>query len=125
LFSTIMEIAGVPYRKDYADGVSLVPVMRDPAAKIDRPALYWHYPHYHHFGGRPSSAIRMGSLKLIEWHEGARLGLGPAIELFDVVADPGETKDLSSTQAARAKKMQSLLSEWRKRVQAQEMSLRN
>jgi hypothetical protein len=67
----------------------------------------------------------MGSLKLIELHEGARLGLGPAIELFDVVADPGETKDLSASQPSRAAEMRALLAAWRQDVRAQEMSIRN
>ncbi len=124
LFCTIMEIAGVPYRKDYADGTSLVPLLRGTVSKLESRALHWHYPHYHHFGGRPSSAIRRGPLKLIEWHEGARLGLGPAIELFDVVADPGETKDLAPSQPEKARALQAELRAWREEVRAQEMALR-
>jgi arylsulfatase A len=124
LFCTIMEIAGVPYRKDYADGVSLLPLLRGTARTLERDALYWHYPHYHHFGGRPSSAIRRGSLKLIEWHEGAILGRGPAVELFDVVADPGESNDLAPAQPATARSLQAELRAWRERVRAQEMTVR-
>ena len=120
-----MEIARVPYRPDYADGTSLLPVLRDPGTTLARDAIYWHYPHYHHFGGRPGSAIRMGPLKLIEWHEGVLLGQGPAIELFDVVNDPGETRDLSATQPDRAQHLQAQLRAWRDRVRAQQMSVRH
>lgn len=124
LFCTIMEIAGVPYRKDYADGVSLLPLLRDTAPALARDALYWHYPHYHHFGGRPSSVIRRGPLKLIEWHEGEVLGLGPAVQLFDVVKDPGETNDLAPAQGATVRALQADLRAWRGSVRAQEMSVR-
>jgi arylsulfatase A len=124
LFCTIMEITGTPYRKDYADGVSLMPLLRDPEQRLDRDALYWHYPHYHHFGGRPSSAIRVGSLKLIEWHEGVMLGLGPAVELFDVVNDPGETRDLSASEPQQVQQLLSQLRAWRQATRTLEMTVR-
>jgi arylsulfatase A len=119
-----MEIAGVPYRKDYSDGVSLLPLLRGEASTLNRDALYWHYPHYHHFGGRPSSVIRAGRYKLIEWHEHVLLGKKPAVELFDVVADMGEQRDLAREQPERASAMQAKLRAWRQQVGAQEMSIR-
>jgi arylsulfatase A len=124
LFSTIMEIAGVPYRRDYADGVSIVPLLRGSATTLGRDAIYWHYPHYHHFGGRPGTAIRAGDYKLIEWYEGTLVGLGPAVELFNVVDDIGETRDLATAQPERVAAMREKLHEWRRSMNAQEMTVR-
>lgn len=124
LFSTIMEIAGVPYRKDYADGVSLLPLLRGTATTLARDAIYWHYPHYHHFGGRPGTAIRSGDYKLIEWYEGSMVGLGPAVELFNVVDDIGETRDLAAAQPERVAAMRAKVHEWRRNLDVQEMTVR-
>lgn len=124
LFCTVMEIAGAPWRKDYADGVSLLPLLRGTAPTLGREALHWHYPHYHHFGGRPSSAIRSGPYKLIEWHEGVLLGRGPAVQLFDVVNDIGEQHDLAAARPELARRLQEQLRAWRHRVAALEMTVR-
>lgn len=124
LFCTIMDIAQVPYRQDYHDGVSLTPLLKDTASELDRDALYWHYPHYHHQGGRPSSVIRSGQYKLIEWHEGVLLGLGSPLELFDVVSDPGEQHNLAESMPKLASRLQKKLRKWRTEVSTQEMSIR-
>jgi arylsulfatase A len=124
LFNTIMEICRVPYRPDYSDGVSLLPLLKDETAELARKSLHWHYPHYHHFGGRPSSVIRTGPFKLIEWHEGAKLGLGPVVELYDVVDDPSETRDLTAVMPELAATLRANLSSWRTSVRAQEMTVR-
>ncbi len=123
LFCTIMEIAGAPYRKDYSGGASLLPLLRDIAPTLGRAALHWHYPHYHHQGGRPSSVIRSGPYKLIEWHEGVLLGRGPAVELFDVVADPGEQRNLAAEKPELAGRLIKDVRVWRVRVGAQEMTV--
>ncbi|MEM9828496.1 MAG: sulfatase, partial [Planctomycetota bacterium] len=50
------------------DGRSLLPLLVEPEATLDRDALYWHYPHYHH--DRPASSIRARDWKLIEYLDG-------------------------------------------------------
>ncbi len=124
LFCTVMEIAGAPYRKDYADGTSLLPLLREAAPTLGREAIRWHYPHYHHFGGRPSSAIRSGPYKLIEWHEGTLLNQGPAVELFDVVADTGEQRNLAAEKPDLARRLLADVRAWRAQISAQEMTVR-
>ena len=56
-FPTYLEVAGVSGR-DRVDGRSLVPLLRDPGARLDRDAIFWHYPHYHPGGATPYGAIR-------------------------------------------------------------------
>ncbi|MBI4621771.1 MAG: sulfatase-like hydrolase/transferase [Verrucomicrobia bacterium] len=96
------------------------------AAGRDRDTLCWHYPHYHHLGLAPAGAIRMGDFKLIEWFEvalGAVGAIGPAVELFDLKADPGETRNLVYEMPERCVEMRSRLRVWRRSVGAQEMRL--
>jgi arylsulfatase A-like enzyme len=75
-------------------------------------ALFWHYPHYGNQGGAPSAAIRRGDHKLIEWFEEDK------VELFNVVTDPGETKNLAAEQPELAAKLRSELHAWQKEVGA-------
>ena len=92
------------------DGVNLMPLLKDPAAKLSREALYFHYPHYHH--SRPASAMRQGNFKLIEWLEDGRL------ELYDLNVDIGESTNLAATHPERAAKMAAELKQWRTEVGA-------
>jgi len=125
LFSTLMEMTNTTYEPRLHDGSSLVPVLKGQSATLGREALYWHYPHYHHLGDfRPGSAIRMGRYKLIAWYEGVLLGRGPAVELFDLLADPGETTDLAASKPELAATMRAKLEAWKSQVQAQEMVIR-
>jgi uncharacterized sulfatase len=90
--------------------VSLVPVLSNPAAALEREGLYWHLPHYHH--STPASALRRGDWKLIEFFE-----TGQA-ELYKLSADPGETTDLSELEPEQVAKLRSQLAAWRERVGA-------
>lgn len=92
------------------DGINLLPLLKNPSAKLTREALYFHYPHYHH--SRPASAMRQGNFKLIEWLEDGRL------ELYDLNADIGESTNLLAAQPERAARMAAELKQWRTRVGA-------
>ena len=54
---------------------------------------------------------------------GAGGAKGPACELFDLSADPGESCDLAAAQPARRDALLRRLREWRQAVGAQEMQL--
>lgn len=125
LFSTLMEVTGTTFDPSLHDGLSLLPLLAGAKTSLGRDALYWHYPHYHHLGDfRPGSVIRSGRYKLIQWYEGTLIQQGPAFELFDVVDDGGETKNLASEKPELAAALVTKLNAWKERVGAQEMTVR-
>ncbi len=109
-FPTLLEATATRGVGIDIDGVSFLPTFSSKA--LAERALFWHYPHYGNQGGAPGSAIRRGHWKLIEWLEDG------SIELFDVVRDIGETRDLSRTQPKRARRLLAELQAWRKQVGA-------
>ena len=110
LMPTILAAAGVPAPAGL-DGKSLAPLLKG-GDRLQREALYWHYPHYSNQGGVPAGAIRIGEYKLIEFYEDGRL------ELFHLGQDPGERKNLAAADPARTKRMHAKLATWRKAVGA-------
>jgi arylsulfatase A-like enzyme len=112
LYPTLLAIAGLEQRpQQHVDGVSLVPLL-EQTGDLSREALYWHFPHYHGSGNRPSSAVRVGNLKLIEWLEDGR------VELYDLVRDPGESNDLSASLPEAVEQLRERLRAWRQEVVA-------
>lgn len=101
---------------DELDGVDLWPVLAAAAAPAPHDSLHWHYPHYHHLGLGPCGAIRTGDYKLIEW-----FGPESRQELYDLGADPGEERNLASTEPSRRDELLRRLRAWRAAVGAQEM----
>ena len=111
-YPTILEMAGLPAKNDqYLDGVSLVPLLKG-RKRIDRDAIYWHYPHYSNQGGFPGGAVRMGDWKLIERFEDGR------VHLYNLEQDIGELRDLASEHPQRVKRMRKRLHAWYKQVDA-------
>jgi arylsulfatase A-like enzyme len=109
---TYLEIAALPPRAD-VDGKNLAALFRDPAGRLDRAVLYWHYPHYHPGGATPYGAIRARDWKLIEFYEDDH------VELYNLADDLGETKDLAGSMPERADALRRQLHEWRQSVAAQ------
>ena len=97
------------------DGVSLLPVLTR-RGQLEREALYWHWPHYRRampaIGASPSSAVRCGQWKLIEFFEDGHL------ELYDLQKDVGERQDLAAKLPAKAAELHDRLRRWRKQVGA-------
>jgi len=92
------------------DGVPLQPALR--GERLDREAVFWHYPHYGNQGGFPSGAIRMGDYKLLERYEDGRA------YLYNLRADIGEQHDLASQMPKHAAKLRERLHQWYKSVDA-------
>jgi len=112
-YPTLLQLAGLPPRpRQHVDGLSLVPLLKDPAAGLGREAIYWHYPHYSPQGGTPSGAIRMGPWKLIEFFEDGHL------ELYNLEQDLGEKNDLAEKMPRKVRQLHRKLLAWRKTVDA-------
>lgn len=102
-FPTVMELAGQTPTES-VDGRSLVPLLRDASAKLERD-VFWHFPCYIG-GGGPCSAVRSGNWKLIEFFESG------TSELYDLAADPGEHRNLAEREPRRAAELLAKLHAW-------------
>jgi arylsulfatase A-like enzyme len=111
-YPTMLEMAGMPLMpKQHIDGVSLMPLLKNKG-KLNRKAIYWHYPHYHGSGNRPSGAVRAGDYKLIEWYE------DNSVELYNLRDDMGEKHDLAKEMPEKAAELRSMLGRWRRQMKA-------
>ncbi len=110
LLPTFCQMAAAKLPEQPIDGSSMVPLLEDPAATLNRDAIYFHYPHYHH--SRPASAIRAGDWKLIEFLEDGSL------ELYNLEDDLGETRNLAVAKPRLAKELKEQLAAWREQVGA-------
>lgn len=111
-YPTILEMAGLPLLPDqHADGRSLVRLLKEDG-ELYRDALYWHFPHYHGSGNRPSGAVRAGEYKLVEWYEDG------SIELFNLREDIGEKYDISQEMPGKAGELREMLHRWLEEVDA-------
>lgn len=99
---TFAEIAGVGVADttQVTDGVSLVPLLKDPASHLDREAIFWHYPHYHHMD--PAGAVRSRKWKFVRHYDGS-----PS-ELYDLTADLGETRNVLADHSDVAQHLRQL-----------------
>jgi arylsulfatase A-like enzyme len=109
-FPTLLEAAGKSTNQKPVDGVSIVPLLRGKS--IPERVFYWDYPHYGNQGGAPASAVREGKWKLIEWREDG------ALELYDLEADPSETRDLVKSEPEITKRLHESLAKWRQEIGA-------
>lgn len=116
-YPTVLEAAGVADAVAHQpDGVSLVPLLKQPEAGLPREALFWHYPHYQLYqqgGTTPYSAVISGGWRLVEFLADQKT------ELYHIAEDISESRDLAATEPAMLAKMRGLLNEWRQEVGAQ------
>ncbi len=108
---TIIGLCGLKVEERYA-GVDLSAQLRGDAKPDADRAFHWHYPHYSESFGKPGGAIRVGSMKLIEYFETDRK------ELFDLSKDIGESRNLAADKPEVVKEMAAKLAAWRKEVGA-------
>ena len=111
-YPTFLDIAGLPQRPEQSvDGVSLAPLLRGEPA-INQPVIYWHYPHYGDQGGTPSSALRMGDWKLVQFYGDNH------VELYNLASDVEERRDLAKALPEKTAELINLLNEWKFKTQA-------
>ncbi len=106
-FPTICEAAGVSLPRDRdIDGVSLLGHLKSNGdKKLDREAIFWHFPHYR---GNivPYSIIREGNWKLIKRYE------GKTFELYNLKGDLSESNDLSEVLPEKVRRLNAKLTRW-------------
>jgi len=117
-FPTFVDLAqGQLPENQIIDGKSLLPLLSKPEASLNREAIHFHHPHYHH--SRPASAIRMGRWKLIEF-----LDFTGDVELYDLQTDIGESRNLIKERQGVTAMLRAKLREWRLEAGAR-MPIRN
>jgi arylsulfatase A-like enzyme len=100
---TFCELAGVVAPED-VDGLSLAPTLLGSGAQLEHRYLYWENPAP---GPDHSQALRRGNWKVL------RLGVhrkDPRVELYDLAADPGESRDLSAARPELVAELTKLMS---------------
>lgn len=116
-FPTITELCGLTNTSQSTgakplDGVSLVPLLKQPGAHLQRDALFFHYPHYYPTT-TPVSAVRAGDWKLLEYFQDHH------IEVYNLRDDPAEQHDVATKEPERAAQLRARLHDWWKEVGAQ------
>lgn len=94
IFPTLVELAGLPKPAvpQPLDGMSLVPVLRDPAARVRDHATHC-FPREPRLG----RAIRTDRYRLVEWKKPGAPPESAVLELYDYESDPEETKNLAAS----------------------------
>ncbi len=106
LYRTLLGLAGKTGKtQPSSDGVDLSPLLQDPTTHVNRPALYFHYPHYYPTT-TPVTAIRSGDWKLLHYYQDNRS------ELYHLGRDPGETLDLAQDEPNRVTQMLKAMRQW-------------
>ena len=107
--------------EDESDGVDLSPLMRQQRARLDREAIYWHFPGYlvdRDRDQRPQSVIRSGPWKLIYSYE------DQSYELYNLQSDLSESINLITQHAETAEGLSLQLAEWLRDTHAPLATLR-
>jgi len=114
-YPTLCQLAGAGHNsKQHIDGVSLLPLLKNPQAPLQRDELFWHYPleKPHFLGGHSSGAVRKGDWKLIEYYDTGQK------ELYNLGDDISEKNNLADKNPEKVTELQGLLKAWRKDVGA-------
>ncbi|HEY2415288.1 MAG TPA: sulfatase [Pirellulaceae bacterium] len=118
VYPTLLELSGANATDGYVlDGESMVKLFRDGSAKLQRDAIYQHFPGYLGAGAgswrtTPVSLIEIGDWKLMEFFEDGRL------ELYNLANDIGEKDNLAQKMPEKTKEMHDRLLAWRKEIKA-------
>ena len=109
IFPTLSELAGLPASKgpQPIDGVSLVPVLKNPNARV-RDHAFHAYPR----GKKLGRAIRTQRYRLVEWKNHSDPNAGVDYELYDYKADPWETQNHHTAKLKIAKQLKAILAKY-------------
>ena len=108
IYPTLVELAGLPTPElpQPFDGLSMVPVLRDPKARI-RDHAYHCFPR----GGRLGRAIRTDRYRLVEWKKIGDTTETAEYELYDYQYGPVEVKNIAGEQPEVRAMLQAILAQ--------------
>ena len=118
VYPTFLEIAGAKPPANYPlDGESLVPLFRDSTAKLQRDAIFQHFPGYLGAGAgswrtTPVGLVQSGDWKLMEFFEDHRL------ELYNLREDLGEKTNLAEKMPEKTRELHAKMLAWREAIHA-------
>lgn len=112
VYPTLAELAGLPAPAgpQPIDGKSLVPVLRDPLARV-RDHAYHVYPNR-----KLGRAIRTERYRLVEWRNADDAAESAELELYDYQADPNETRNIAAKEPETVAKLRAILAGYPKPV---------
>tara|TARA_B100000927_G_scaffold26389_3_gene19805 strand:+ start:5104 stop:8166 length:3063 start_codon:yes stop_codon:yes gene_type:complete len=108
IYPTLAELAGLPAPKgpQPVDGVSLVPVLKDPEVRV-RDHTFHAYPK-----GKMGRAIRTERFRLVEWKKPGADEATAELELYDYISDPLETRNLASERSEVVRELKKMLARY-------------
>lgn len=123
---TFARLSGAPLpNAQPVDGDDLSPLMEGKA--ISERSIFWHYPLYlrgrglaieltggrtYSWRGFPSTSLRRGDYKLVEFHE------TDTVALYNLRKDPAESRDLAKQMPELTAKLRAELDAWQAQVDA-------
>lgn len=118
-YPTFLEIVdGKVPESHVLDGVSILPILKNKEATLNRNALFWHFPGYLQtrkegsWRTTPVGVVRSGDWKLLQFFESEHL------ELYNVAEDIGEQNNLSTLNSHKTAELLKMLGEWRETMNA-------
>ncbi len=117
VYPTLLEIAGAKKPQQELDGESMVKLFTNAKGKLERQAIYQHFPGYLGAGKNqwrttPVGTIEVGDWKLMEFFEDGRL------ELYNLKDDIGEQNNLAKSMPEKTQELHKMMIAWRGRVGA-------
>jgi arylsulfatase A-like enzyme len=103
MMPTLAQLTKAP-AVSYTDGVSLLPTLTRTKGQKQHRYLYWEF---HEEGGR--QAVRQGKWKAVREH--AKQNPDTTVELYNLSADPGETKNVAAAHPDIASKLAGYMKE--------------
>ncbi|MCB1092022.1 MAG: sulfatase-like hydrolase/transferase, partial [Verrucomicrobiae bacterium] len=108
IFPTLAELAGLPAPAgpQTIDGLSLVPVLRNPESRV-RDHAYHAYPK-----SKIGHAIRTERYRLVEWRNSGEPDSSAEYELYDYDTDPVETENIAAKSPEVVSELKAILARY-------------